>query len=114
MGWVDCPRKYNLLFLSINFQPYFLKKEAPLFISRVDRSAINLMGLHPWNGTIVQFFQNNTVMKRVILILIIIISNTTLFSCTTTDLVEESSLETLATEGEDGTVEEENSEDNEG
>ena len=53
-------------------------------------------------------------MKRVILILIIIISNTTLFSCTTTDLVEESSLETLATEGEDGTVEEENSEDNEG
>ena len=41
-------------------------------------------------------------MKRVILI--IIISNTTLFSCTTTDLVEESGLETLATEGEEGQI----------
>ena len=52
-------------------------------------------------------------MKRVILILIIIISNITLFSCTTPDLVEESGLETLATEGEEEEIlpEEEEEED---
>lgn len=47
-------------------------------------------------------------MKRVILILTIILSNVTLFSCTTSDITEEIGIEEVATEGEEGTVDEDN------
>ena len=52
----------------------------------------------------IMLWQNTIHAALVIVILIIIISNTTVFSCTTTDLVEESGLETLATEGEEGQI----------
>ncbi len=58
-------------------------------------------------------FQNSEVMRKAILILGIILFNMSLFSCTTSDIAEEIGVEELATEGEDGTLEEESSEEDE-
>ncbi len=53
-------------------------------------------------------------MKRVILIFTIILSNVTLFSCTTSEVADEIGTEVLATEGEDGDLGQESSEEDEG
>ena len=53
-------------------------------------------------------------MKRVFLIIAIVTFNLSLFSCSTSDLSEEISVEEMATEGEDGNLEEESSEEGEG
>ncbi|WP_299897137.1 hypothetical protein [uncultured Aquimarina sp.] len=47
-------------------------------------------------------------MRKALLILGITLFNMSLFSCTTSDLAEEIAIEELATEGEDGQLEEEN------
>ena len=52
-------------------------------------------------------------MRRSLLIIAIVVFNMSLFSCTTSDLVEEIGIEEFATEGEDGTLEEESSEEDE-
>ncbi|WP_160112279.1 hypothetical protein [Aquimarina sp. AU58] len=53
-------------------------------------------------------------MRKAILILGIVLFNMSLFSCTTSDIADEIGIEELATEGEDGDLGQESSEEDEG
>lgn len=64
--------------------------------------------------TMSNFFKNSEIMYKAIIILTLLVFTSTLFSCSPTPVIEEVLIEGQATEGEDGSVGEESTEEDEG